>query len=387
MTMATKKEVFKKYLSEYLRATKERQGEILNTICEMIGMHRKAAIRKFHHLQMESSRTQEGRGRREKYGPGVTAALKEVWEAASEVCGELLTPALSEYVDIFKRDKEWSHRDSDTALLLEMSERTVKRRLATFVKARTGRGISATRPSALKHIIPIFTGPWSEKGSGYGQIDTVVHCGYTLAGDMAFTLNYTDVATSWNVAVAQWNKGQRATLQSMQRMRAQLPFDLKGIHPDSGSEFINFIAKGWCDEEKIELTRSRPYHKNDNAYVEQKNGHVVRRFLGYTRIDKHEAVAVMNSLYGVLNVYLNHFVPTRKCLEKVRIGSRYKRNYSRAQTPYARVLARQDVPEEVKLRLEGEHALLNPRSLKRRVEKLQEELFILCKRTADPLGL
>lgn len=387
MTMATKYEIFKRYLSEYLKATKERQGEILHTVCETTRIHRKSATRKFRVLQMKDSATQETRGRSEKYGPGVTAALKEVWEAASEVCGELLAPAISEYIEIFKRDKEWSHRESDTILLLEMSLATIKRRLAGFVKARTGRGISATRPSSLKHIIPIFTGPWSEKGPGYGQVDTVVHCGSTLAGDMAFTLNYTDVATLWNVSIAQWNKGQRATLESMKRMREQLPFVLRGIHPDSGGEFINFVTKGWCDAEKIELTRSRPYHKNDNAYVEQKNGHVVRRFLGYTRIDVPEAVPVMNRLYDVLNVYLNHFVPTRKCLEKVRIGSRYKRQYDVAQTPYTRVLTHKDIPEEVKQWLRDEHALLNPRSLKRQIEKLQEELFILCKRTADPLGL
>lgn len=147
------------------------------------------------------------------------------------------------------------------------------------------------------------------------------------------------------------------------------------MHPDTGSEFINWIVKEWCDMEEIELTRSRPNHKNDNAYVEQKNGHVVRRFLGYSRIDAIEAVTAVNKMYDKLEIYLNHFVPSRKCIEKVRTGSKYKRKYSKAMTPYKRLIMHPDIPKEVKEELKREHEKLNPLILKEEVDKLIDEVF------------
>ena len=150
-----------------------------------------------------------------------------------------------------------------------------------------------------------------------------------------------------------------------------------GAHPDTGSEFVNWLLQGWCEEQGIELTRSRPYHKNDNAYVEQKNGHVVRRFLGYTRYDCRDVVPVMNELYDVLDLYLNHFVPSRKCVEKVRIGSKYKRQYDKAQTPYQRVLAHEAIDQSVKDKLKAEHAQLNPLILKQKIDTLTKQILTI----------
>ena len=147
------------------------------------------------------------------------------------------------------------------------------------------------------------------------------------------------------------------------------------MHPDSGSEFVNFHLKGWCDEEKIELTRSRPNHKNDNAYVEQKNGHVIRRFLGYERFDRQETVEVINQLYDVLEVHLNHFVPNRKCISKVRIGARYRRKYDVAMTPYKRVLASEYVSKEDKARLRVTHLKLNPLLLQAKIDRLIQKIL------------
>jgi hypothetical protein len=192
-----------------------------------------------------------------------------------------------------------------------MSEGLVKLRIGKFASSsKIHHGISATKPSQLKELIPIFIGPWRDKPPGYGQLDTVVHCGSSLKGDMAWTVNWTDVATLWGGRRAQWNKGQKATQKSLAAIRDRLPFAMVGAHPDTGSEFINWHLKSWCGKEGIELTRSRPYHKNDNAYVEQKNGHVVRRFLGYTRYDCKDVVPAMNKLYDTLDLYLNHFVPS-----------------------------------------------------------------------------
>lgn len=325
------------------------------------------------------------RGRKIEYGPDVTVALRTIWTASSEVCGELVHPMIEEYVEILRRDSMWLHSAETTTRLLVMSEATVKRRVGTFMSGRSPKaGISATSPSKLKEIIPIFTGPWKDKPPGFGQIDTVVHCGSSLVGDLAYSVNYTDICTLWVSFGAQWNKGQQATRDSLSRIRGKVPFPIKGMHPDTGSEFINWFLRDWCDSNCIELTRSRPYHKNDNAYVEQKNGHVIRRFLGYTRLDQREVVDLMNELYDTLETFLNHFVASRKLEEKIRIGSKYHRKYAKGATAYRRVIAHPDVDQDVKDRLTAEHETLNPLLLRRRVATLTDELFTRNRQLREP---
>jgi len=385
--METINEVFSRYLPEYLKASKSRKQAILDTVCELTGFHRKSATRKFKVLQMRSASVEDKRGRPVLYTPDVIVALKEVWTVGSEVCGELLHPMVDEYVNILKRDKMWHHRPNTTKLLLQMSEGTIKTKVGSFMKARHCRkGVSSTSPSLLKNIIPIFIGPWQDKPPGYGQTDTVVHCGSTLAGDMVFSVNYTDIATMWLGLAAQWNKGQVATKDSLNGIMQRLPFKLKGLHPDTGSEFINWHVKGWCDENEIEYTRSRPNHKNDNAYVEQKNGHVIRRFLGYNRLDVNILIPLVNEMYEVLEIYLNHFVSSRKCVKKVRIGSRYKRKYDKAQTPYQRVLNHDMIDQDIKDKLIKQHQTLNPLILKNKVDKLITKIFKIQRQDGNRHG-
>lgn len=369
--MATKQEIFSRYLREYLKAVKARKNEILTMVSEITGLHRKSSIRKFRTLQMHGTKEGKRRGRKETYGPDVIAALKEVWEAGSEVCGELLYPMVGEYIDILKRDRMWNHRESTANQLRSMSLGTMKRRIGTFVKARKKRkGLSATKPSSLKRLIPVFNGPWEGKPPGYGQIDTVVHCGNTLLGDYAYTLNYTDAATLLVIPRAQWNKGQEATKNSMEEVKKRLPFPWKGAHPDTGSEFINAFVYGWCQSVGIELSRSRPGKKNDNMYVEERNGHVVRKFVGYQRLDCREAVNALNVLYDVLTPYLMHFVAVRRTLTKEKVLSKYRRTYEpNPRTPYQRILEHPAVDEAVKARLRKEHGKLNPLVLKREIDK------------------
>jgi len=385
MTMETKNNIFDEHLSRYLKADKEEKGRILDHVCFVTKMHRRSAMRKFRRLQTKDPCSTEGRGRPLYYTPDVTAALKDIWEAASEICGELIFSIFKGYIAAMQRDGLWKHSDEATGKLLAMSEGTMKDRVDLFMKARRTRsGLSSTRPSLLKEIIPIFVGPWEDKPPGFGQLDTVVHCGASLVGNMAFTVNWTDVSTLWGKRRAQWNKGQIETKDSLSDIKNKLPFPMKGAHPDTGSEFINWHLKGWCDENMIELTRSRPYHKNDNAYVEQKNGHVIRRFLGYTRIDCLEAIPAMNELYDVLDLYLNHFVPSRKCIEKIRIGSKYRKKYDKAQTPYERVLAHKDIDESIKEKLRKEHGMLNPLLLKRQVDMLIAKVFKIQRDCGSP---
>ena len=373
--MITKKNIFEVHLEKYLKANKQRKGEILNHVCFVTGMHRKAAGRKFKRLRIGSVSSSR-RGRPVVYGPDVTIALKGVWEAGNEVCGELLHAVTHEYIDIFKRDGMWEHTPTTTKKLREMSEATMKRRVGAFMKARRRRkGISATKPSHLKKIIPIFTGPWRNKPPGYGQIDTVRHSD-SASGNAVCTVNYVDAATFVDIPRAQFNCGRQATRDSMKVIQNKLPFVWRGAHPDTGSEFINYFVKDWCDEEEIELSRSRPGKKNDNMYVEERNGHVVRRFVGYMRLDCSEAVTALNELYDVLTPYLLHFVAVKRMTGKVKIKSKYVRQYEKkAKTPYARIMEHEKVTAAVKAKLRTEHSKLNPLVLKREIDQRIKKVY------------
>lgn len=381
--MATKAEVFREHLQQYLEASRKEKKEILNHLAAILGAHRKSVIRALGREQMrDRMKPRKKPGPRLLYTPDTTAALKDVWEMGNEVCGELLHPMIGEYVSILRRDGFWKHGREATEKLLRMSERTVKRRVGHFFTIRRGRkGISATKPSALKKLIPIFTGPWEDKPPGWGQVDTVVHCGSSLLGDMVYTLNYTDAATYMVIPRAQWNKGMEATKESMHAIKERMPFPWLGAHPDTGSEFINRFVIDWCKKEDIELSRSRPGKKNDNMYVEERNGHVIRKTVGYTRLDCPHAVDALNMLYDVLTPYLIHFVAVRRTLEKEKVRSKYRRIYERVpKTPYQRILEHPAVEESVKERLYKEHATLNPLVMKREIEKRLRTVYDIQKR-------
>jgi hypothetical protein len=373
MNMATKQSIFEEHLASWLKARsdKVRRGEITDHIVFVTGCHRKSVPRSFKRLQMKDSSGEERRGRAVYYTPDVLAALKDVWDASDRVCGELLHPQIPEYVTVLKRDAMWVHIPSVTDKLLEMSERTVKRKTTKLAQTHgENRGRSATKPSSLKSIIPIFKGPWKDLSAGNGQLDTVAHCGDTLLGDFIFTVNYTDSATYWTVIRAQWNKGQRATVESMREIKRRLPFPWLMGHPDTGSEFINWVAKEWFENEGIQLTRSEPGKKNDNMFVEERNGHIIRRYLGYARLDNLESLSVVNELCDILELYTNHWKAVKRQVSKERVGAKYVRLYEKtAKTPYQRVLERNDI-SETKQHLKDLHETLNPLVLKQRIATL-----------------
>ena len=390
MNMATKNEIFKEHLKRYLAADKFGKGEILTHVCAITGTHRKAAIRKFRRIQLRDPARCERRGRHVYYTKDVDAALVTIWEAANEPCGELLYPLINEYVHILIRDNQWKHSDEATSKLLAMKEHTVRRRVSGFAFGHLKqKGLSSTKPSLLKTIIPIFKGPWKDKPPGFGQIDTVAHCGSNLLGDFTYSVNYTDVATYWIIPRAQWNKGQTVTHESLRTIQYKLPVPILGLHPDTGSEFINWNLKSWCDEESIDFTRSEPGKKNDNMYVEERNGHVIRKYMGYVRFDCPEVVTLINELYDVLALYLNHFQAVRRTEKKERVGAKYKRTYEKvAKTPYTRMLLHEQVPETVKAKLRAEHETLNPLLLKKKIDTLLTKIMKLQKTaTRKPKGL
>lgn len=384
MTMATKHEVFKEHLRAWLKTkgNRKKRGELIRNMVFATKCHPKSVSRTFKQMQLRDPAHKDKRGRPRSYDRTATAALREVWNISDYACGELLHPMIHPYVAVLQRDGQWKHGDEATGQMCAMSERTVKRRIAVFRKEKgvRMRGRSGTSPSALKNIIPIRKGPWKDTPPGDGQLDTVAHCGESLAGSFVWTLNYTDAATYWTVIRAQWNKGQEATKESVIAIRAQLPFPLRALHPDSGGEFINWVLKGWCDQEKIDLSRSEPYKKNDNMCVEERNGHVIRRYLGWERLDALQTLPCVNELCDTVNLYVNHWKAVKRMIAKERSGARYKRTYEkRALSPYERVMARDDISFERKEPLQKEHGMLNPLILLQRIATLRKKIYELTK--------
>src|SRR3989338_7572518 len=244
MNMATKKDIFREHLEEYLKGGKKKRGEITRHICFVTGMNTKSVPRSFRRVQMRFRGQEEKRGR------------------------------------------QWKHAPEPTDKLLAMSLGTMKKKVGRFRRIRfPSHGKSTTSPSAIHTLVPIRTGPWDEAPAGTMQIDTVAHCGDSVAGDFVYTVNATDVATLWGSRRAQWNKGQYATVESMEHIDETTHFPVCECNQDSGSEFVNWHCARWCGERNQKMTRSRPNRKNDNCFVEERNGHIVRRWVGYARFD------------------------------------------------------------------------------------------------------
>jgi hypothetical protein len=382
MNRTTKQEIIQNQLAAYLAADKKQKTVILDLLYATTGYQRKALVRRSRQLQRQPRKVVDQfvarAGPKTVYGADVTAALKQLWDVSHELSGERLHPAIATYVAVLVRGGHWLHGKDTTDKLLAMSLITVKRRIAGFRKEQgmpRPKGLGSTKPSELKELIPIRRGPWDNPKPGYGEIDTVVHCGSSLQGDLAYTVQYTDVATLWVLLAAQWNKGQKATRNSIEHMRERLPFPLQGLDPDSGSEFVNWHLYDWCSTQNIQLTRIRPGKKNDHGRVEQKNYANVRQFVGYIRLDKKEQAALLGKLYQTLELYLNYFIPSQKCIRKERSGPKYKRIYDQAQTPYARALAHTDIPETTKDRLQAIYETLDLAALKQQLDDCTELLL------------
>lgn len=377
MTMATKQEVLQDKLAVYLAADKAGKGEVLDHLAAVTGMHRQAIIRRLNTLAGRDPAWQpERRGRKEKYGPAITMALKELWELSGMICAERLHPQIPEYVKVLKRFDEWAHPADTTALLLEMSLGTIKDRLERLTRIKRG-GQAATKPSGLKELVPIRRGPWADPEPGFGEVDTVAHCGTSLRGDYAYSVQYTDVSVLWTLLAAQWNKGMQATAGSLKAMSQRCPFALQGFDFDSGGEFINEQVVSFCKSlnPPIKASRTRPYRKNDHGRIEQKQYANVRRWVGYLRYEEPGQVKILNQLYLALEDYLNFFVPSVKCIKKERVGAKYRRRYDAAQTAYRRVLSEPRISEPVKQRLQKKYATLNPKVLKTKIQRLQDRLI------------
>ena len=361
----------------YRAGRRGEKGRILDEFCRTTGMHRKAAIRLLSGVKpLKAGRMP----RRRKYGPEVVEALRLLWEVGDRMCGKLLVGAMPNLLEALERHGELRLAAAERKALLEMSAATMDRLLRP---ARRAVGRQPRRKSAattgLKAQVPVRTwSEWAGVPPGSLQADLVLHCGETTEGFYLTTLTAVDVATGWTELQAVWGMGKERVGSAIHRVRQKLPFALRELHNDNGSEFLNYTLRGWCLKEKISWTRGRGYQKNDQAYVEQKNWLSVRRYIGYGRYTSKEAYQTMQQLHSLLGLYGNFFRPVRKIVAKQRQGSKVVKRYDRPLTPYQRVLAAGCLSEAGREELVSQYLALNPASLRRRIETTLRRLWPLA---------
>jgi hypothetical protein len=368
MSQRSKREMIAAIQPRYLKANKAGKEQILNEFIATTGYHRKYAIRILKHGFPPKGLKKAGR--RKVYQGEVIQALEQIWEICGRICSKRLQPFLPEIVSVLKRCGELSLSAETQALLLGMSRATIDRCLQPARFEPHSHGLSTTKPgSLLKAAIPIRTfTPWEDERPGFLEIDLVAHCGNTTEGTYLNTLTATDLATGWTDVRGLANKTQCAVSEAILELRQGLPFALLGLDSDNGSEFINEMLLRYCQTEQITFTRSRPYQKNDQAHVEQKNWSVVRHTVGYDRLETPEELALLRSIYSDLRVYINFFQPVLKLVGKERIDGKVVRTYDQAQTPYRRVMGLGTIPVEVKARLTAQYVHLNPVSLRTSID-------------------
>ena len=368
----------------YSEASKEEKGLILQEFCAVCGYHRKHAIRL---LNRRRKRPRGRPGRRPVYhSPELLTALKRIWLVTDQMCSKRLVAAIPLWLPFYEKAYE-KLSDEVRNQLLSISAATIDRLLVpTRAKTRT-RGLCATKPgSLLRNQIPIRTHNWDLSQPGFVEADTVAHCGNSLAGNFIWSLTLTDIHTGWTECRATWNNGATGVIQQIKNIEVGLPFELQGFDCDNGSEFLNHhLVRYFTDHKpRVKFTRSRPYKKNDNAHVEQKNWSHVRQLLGYDRLDNPKLVEMINRLYAKQwSLLQNHFCPTLKLLEKKRINSKYYRKYETPRTPYQRLIESQHLSEISKDALRKQHQSLDPFKLKRQINRQLKEIFRLVTVTSN----
>lgn len=370
MSQQTRTEVLIKLRRRYETAGAEHKRKLLDQAQELLGYHRKSAIRALGAPAVVSG-PMIVTGRPVKYEPGLLLPwLKPIWQATDYACGRRLVAMLPEWIPAYEQHERRMPGEVREKLLLA-SGRTLDRLLEPLRGQGTGR--SLTRPGTLlRHQIPIRGTLWEEDKAGWLEVDTVALCGGSVAGEFVWMVDGVDHATTWVEVRAMWGRGQLGTLAALQDVEASLPFSLLGLDSDNGGEFLNHHVLKWLQKrpQPVFMTRSRPYKKDDNAHVEQKNWTHVRQTFGYERHDNPEVVEPMNALVrGAYGQLQNYFQASLKLDHKEHQAGKVRRIYGAAQTPLARVLASAEVTAATKQRLRQHKAGLNPFALKQTVQR------------------
>ena len=370
----SKREYLLAIWGRYQRVGRRFKSKILDEFCTVCGYRRKYAI---------SLLSRQPRRRRKKPGPSrrydalVLAPLKVIWLACEQLCSKRLKAALPLWLPFYEKE-QGALAEPVRKKLLQISAATIDRLLKAERARYRGKGLCGTRPGGLlKHQIPIRTDNDDVDRPGYLEADTVAHCGNSLAGDFIWSLTFTDIFCQWTENRAVWNKGAQGVLEQVKDLEAGLPFELLGFDVDNGSEFLcHHLWRYLLDRPRpVPLTRSRPYRKNDQAHVEQKNWTHVRQLLGYQRLEQPELVPLINELYQTWGWLHNFFCPNLKLLTKTRKGSKIIRKYDPPQTPYQRLVQSMHLTQEQKQKLQIQFQQLNPMQLKKLIEQQLKAVF------------
>jgi transposase InsO family protein len=360
-----RREYLLKMRSRYAAADREARSRLLDEIVAVTGLHRKHVIRSFGREPIRRRRL----ARATPYGPEVVAALVTIWKAADYPWSLRLKAILPRWLP-WARQRLGLSSACEQALLT-ISARTIDRLLRPKRGELRRRHYGRTKPgSLLKHQVPIRSERWDVHEAGWGEIDTVHHCGESAFGEYIYSLTFTDIASTWTEGRAVVGKAQSRVVTAMGEIADALPFTLRGLDSDSGSEFINEHFVQFCRKRKLTFTRSRPYKKNDNAHIEQKNWTHVRKLFGYQRLHEDRIAELMNALYREdLALWMNLFQPNVKLIEKQRIGGRVRRIYDRAQTPLERLIALGALDPKRQQQLQDLVTRIDPFELSERIER------------------
>ena len=367
----------------YRKAGRKDKKAILSEFCANAGYNRKYAIRLLNGPPL-GKRRRSARRRRRSYDPETLAVLTAVWETAGYPWSVRLKALLPGWMPWIR--KRFHLQPGVEKQLLKISARQMDRRLQAQKRRRKRRLYGRTKPGyLLKHQIPVKTDRWDVQTPGFTEIDLVSHSGNSASGEFAHTLNVTDIHTTWTESRAVLGRGEEAVQRALDEIAGVLPFRLLGVDSDNGSEFINWHLKRWCEQKDIQLTRGRPYKKDDNAHIEQKNWTHVRKLLGWERYDTQEALEAINDLYRhELRLWLNVFLPSVKLLKKVHVGSKVRRVYDGPRAPFERMRACPQADREEVARLDERRKELDPFQLARTIERKLERIYRLANRRLSP---
>lgn len=373
--MATRKELTAAVAERYRASSRADKARILDEFVVVTGFHRKHAMRL---LRGDDGRRSGPRGRRRIYDEAARNALALLWEASDRVCGKRLKTLLPMLVEAMERHGHLDLAPEIRVKLLAMSAATIDRALQR-IRVQEGRPRRRPATTALRRSIPVRTSAdWNEPSPGFVEADLVAHSGPTSRGSFVQTLVLTDVSSGWTECAPLLVREQTLLSAVLTEMRKQLPFALLGLDTDNDSVFMNETLKAYCDAGNIVFTRCRPYRKNDQAFVEQKNGAVVRRMVGYRRFEGLEAAALLAELYRAVRLFVNFFQPSFKLIGKHRDGARVRKTYSPPATPHQRLIDDERTPEAARARLREIHTRLDPVALLRDIRVAQERLAALA---------
>lgn len=376
MSFQSKRELLIQVRPRYREAGKKEKSRILNEFIAATGYKRKYAIKLLNMTGMLPVK-QIQRKRSAYYGPEVVDALCVAWAAANYIGSKRLAPFLEELVPKLEQFDYLDLTPEVRNQLLKISPATIDRLLKPHRSNANLRGFSTTKPGAiLKKQIKIRTfADWDEKGPGFFEGDLVAHCGGSMEGSFLYTLVLTDIQTGWVECLPLLHRSQNAVIQALDYARQLLPFKMLGLDTDNGSEFINYELLAYCEREKITFTRGRSHKKNDQCYVEQKNGAIVRQIVGYDRFDGERAYRQLSELYRAVRLYVNFFQPSMKLKNKKRDGNKVRRSYETAQTPFQRLLSSEILNKNKYDRLGEIYKLLNPVKILEQINFLQDALW------------